>query len=101
MSDFGPQPPEVTSQETMGRMLDGKQAQRDVNYRPAQRGEGACGACSYFMPPNQCQIVAGRISPDGVCDLFQPEQAGPPAMPGGPAGGGEAPPMTPPGGPPA
>lgn len=101
MSDMGPVTPEVNAQETMGRMLDGKQAQRDVNYRPAQRGDGACGACTYFMPPNECQIVAGRISPDGVCDLFEPEQGGPAPggpMPGGPAGGGEAPPTNPPGG---
>jgi hypothetical protein len=29
-----------------------------------------CSACTHFRAPASCQLVAGKISPDGWCKLF-------------------------------
>lgn len=34
-----------------------------------------CHNCVHFMDPNQCEIVAGPIQPDGVCSLYTPDSA--------------------------
>ena len=50
--------------------LNGKVPQAEVNYRPAE-GPQSCAACEHFLPESSCVKVAGRISPTGLCDLFQ------------------------------
>lgn len=30
-----------------------------------------CGACMHFRPPDSCEIVTGRISPQGWCRYFE------------------------------
>lgn len=67
---------EAGAYQTMGQMLDGKTAQADVNYRPAEGGGAACAACSSFQAPNECMKVAGRVSPDGMCDEFSETEDG-------------------------
>jgi hypothetical protein len=39
----------------------------DINYRPHER----CKNCVFFYPLNSCEIVAGNISPEMVCDRHQ------------------------------
>lgn len=38
-----------------------------VNYRQHEQ----CSTCIHFYPLNSCEIVAGNISPDAVCDRWQ------------------------------
>jgi hypothetical protein len=30
-----------------------------------------CGRCTHFVRPNRCEIVTGRISPQGWCRYFE------------------------------
>lgn len=34
------------------------------------RGDARCMNCVHFMEPGNCEIVSGKIEPDGVCMLF-------------------------------
>lgn len=45
-------------------------------YRPPDQGPFACGNCSYFIGPNECDVVDGSIDPNGVCNLFHPPKSG-------------------------
>lgn len=48
--------------------------QGDVNYRMAADGDDNCGSCCYFdETSNTCELVAGSIDPEWVCDLYTPE----------------------------
>src|SRR5579863_8975191 len=38
-----------------------------VNYRQHEQ----CSTCAYFYPANSCRKVAGNISPENVCDLWE------------------------------
>lgn len=38
-----------------------------VNYRPYEK----CLTCMHFYGPNSCDIVAGNISPEAVCDRWE------------------------------
>ena len=52
----------------MGMMPDSKALNKDdVNYRQHEK----CNTCNYFYYPNTCEIVAGNISPDAVCDKWE------------------------------
>lgn len=47
-----------------------KQAKSDVNYRPAETPDHrSCGLCEYF-DKGSCQLVAGKINSEDICDLF-------------------------------
>lgn len=48
-----------------------KAPQEAVNYTAATGAE-RCGSCRHFAPPQSCELVDGVISPDGVCDAFEP-----------------------------
>lgn len=67
----------------------GKVPMADVRYRQGDE-QASCGVCANFVPPDACQIVAGRVEPQGMCDAYEPpgaQQAGPPMsapMPAGP-----------------
>jgi hypothetical protein len=66
-----------------------KQDQQAVNYRPAEDPATACSQCNNFQPPDGCSLVLGKISPTGLCDLFEPmggEEGA--AGEGAPEGGG-------------
>lgn len=79
---------EKNLRETMAANDAGKKKQSQVNYRPAENDQTACGVCANFQPPNQCALVYGDISPTGTCDLFQPKQPEG-QQPGGPMMGGQ------------
>lgn len=38
----------------------------DVNYRQHEK----CKTCMHFFPQNSCEVVAGNISPEAICDLW-------------------------------
>jgi hypothetical protein len=56
----------------------------DANYRQAVDPQMSCGSCAHFVDPDQCAVVAGRISYEGVSDFFEPA---PPAAPVDPMAG--------------
>jgi hypothetical protein len=40
-------------------------------YQDRPNGRERCGRCRYFRPPHGCEIVDGRISPQGWCRYFE------------------------------
>jgi hypothetical protein len=48
-----------------------KMPQTAVDYRPKPKGDSKCSNCKFFITPDSCQKVAGKISPDGYCLLYQ------------------------------
>jgi hypothetical protein len=54
-----------------GAPLSKRRTKASVNYRPAESEQQRCGNCSYFDPPRSCQIVAGSIDREWVCDLWE------------------------------
>ncbi len=47
-----------------------------VNYRVAEDQRFRCGTCSMFESPGSCSLVSGIISPEGVCDKYEPVNTG-------------------------
>ena len=39
-------------------------------YLPPEDGPFECQNCHYFHSPLSCELVEGRIEPDGCCNLF-------------------------------
>jgi hypothetical protein len=48
-----------------------KVAKSAAGYQDMPRGNQSCGACTNFLPPADCKIVAGPVAPGGWCRLFQ------------------------------
>lgn len=55
----------------------------EVAYRPAEDSSRACSACVHFVAKAQqslgqglCELVAGQISPNGTCDMFDDGSGG-------------------------
>jgi hypothetical protein len=47
-----------------------KLSQTDAAYQDHPRGGLSCVGCTFFRRPRACQVVAGDVSPDGWCRLF-------------------------------
>jgi hypothetical protein len=47
-----------------------KVTKADAQYQYQPKGQQRCAICLQFMPPGQCRIVAGPISPNGWCQFF-------------------------------
>jgi hypothetical protein len=47
-----------------------KISQADAQYQPMPKGMFSCGVCTFFIKPTSCKVVAGAISPNGWCKLF-------------------------------
>ena len=47
-----------------------KLAQDAAAYQDHPRGGLSCAGCTFFRRPRSCQMVAGDISPNGWCKLF-------------------------------
>lgn len=43
---------------------------RAAHYQLHPNGRQHCAICVHFIPPDQCSVVAGRISPHGWCRYF-------------------------------
>ena len=54
----------------MGTMKENKVSMEGANYRSAGDDGRSCSNCAQFMPPDQCMLVDGNISPGGVSDLW-------------------------------
>lgn len=52
--------------------LDSKVSKSEANYRPAENMMQSCGNCEAFIPNSGCTKVDGRVSSDGLCDLYEP-----------------------------
>jgi hypothetical protein len=45
---------------------------KDVaRYQDRPNRDQRCGRCMHFLPPDNCEIVTGRISPQGWCRYFE------------------------------
>jgi hypothetical protein len=47
-----------------------KLAQSEAQYQTTPKGLLSCAACTFFIRPRACKVVAGDISPQGWCKLF-------------------------------
>lgn len=47
-----------------------KASKSAAQYQDHPKGVQRCEICINFQPPNQCQFVAGDISPKGWCQFF-------------------------------
>ncbi|MCE5393331.1 MAG: high-potential iron-sulfur protein [Acidithiobacillus sp.] len=56
-----------------------KMAQSAVDYRPHPKGSEMCSNCKLYIPASNpkedgaCKAVAGKISPNGWCDIYVPK----------------------------
>lgn len=48
-----------------------KLPQKSVGYRETPNGDRECSNCKFFVGPDGCQKVDGKISPKGYCVLWQ------------------------------
>ncbi|MHA2066714.1 MAG: hypothetical protein ACXABY_20270 [Candidatus Thorarchaeota archaeon] len=49
-----------------GQVGPARLSKEEVNYRNGEK----CLTCTYFFPLNSCALVAGNISPEGLCDKY-------------------------------
>jgi hypothetical protein len=47
-----------------------KLSQAAAQYQDHPRGGLSCVGCTFFRRPRTCQVVAGEVSPNGWCRLF-------------------------------
>ena len=47
-----------------------KSSQQSVKYQNKPKGSQKCSGCRFFQKPSGCQVVAGKISPNGWCDIW-------------------------------
>jgi hypothetical protein len=47
-----------------------KASQAAASYQNAPNQNQSCSRCQHFRPPSSCQVVEGRISPNGWCRLY-------------------------------
>jgi hypothetical protein len=62
-----------TTEELRDR-LAGKVSKQSVRYSQGV-AHRKCSLCSMWRPPASCSLVAGRISPEAVCDKFERKRA--------------------------
>lgn len=67
---------QASAESTDGVTADTKYGKAEVNYRPAGSSNTRCERCANFAwstgahGQGTCRIVAGLISPGGVCDKY-------------------------------
>lgn len=49
---------------------EAKLAQEQVSYQPSPKGDRKCSGCFNYEGDGNCRVVAGPISPDGWCRLW-------------------------------
>ena len=52
---------------TPGLVPEGRRNKEEVKYRQHEK----CVTCDYFFPSGACEKVAGTISPETVCNLWE------------------------------
>ena len=54
---------------------DAKTPKKIAKYQDHPKGSQQCAECNFFVAPNSCKIVAGKISPKGWCQFFAKKAA--------------------------
>ena len=49
-----------------------KVSKQAAQYRESPNGVQNCAGCRFFIQGGSCQLVEGKIGPNGWCKLFQP-----------------------------
>jgi hypothetical protein len=47
-----------------------KTAQAAAGYSPSSNSDKKCSTCNYFQADGSCKIVDGKVSANGVCNLY-------------------------------
>jgi hypothetical protein len=47
-----------------------KMTQRAALYQDKPKEGAKCATCENFLPPSSCKTVAGKISPNGWCQMY-------------------------------
>jgi len=76
-ADVHPNVLEAQQADVAGSNPPVKQTKDAVDYRPAGSSQTNCKNCQFFVQAGvgaagSCKLVDGPISPDWVCNLFQP-----------------------------
>jgi len=50
-----------------GLMPEARLSKEEANYRHNER----CSTCDHFISSGHCEVVAGNISPEMVCDKYE------------------------------
>lgn len=53
----------------------GKATKEAVQYQDTPKNGQKCVDCQFFTAPDGCQVVEGKISPEGWCSLFVVKQS--------------------------
>jgi len=48
-----------------------KASKEAMKYQDKPNGEKQCSNCAQFVPPDGCKVVAGTVSPQGYCIVWQ------------------------------
>jgi hypothetical protein len=48
----------------------GKISKQQAQYQDRPRDIRMCSTCTFFETPSGCKVVAGKVNPDGWCNLF-------------------------------
>jgi hypothetical protein len=54
-----------------GALAKGKRSKADVEYQDHPHGVERCEICAPFLPPDQCRTVAGPVSRQGWCKIYE------------------------------
>jgi hypothetical protein len=73
---------DVLQQVQGGRKL----TKASARYRDRPNGNQQCAGCVHFLPPGDCEIVEGPISPEGWCRNYKRKVAGRGSAGSAPAG---------------
>jgi len=52
---------------------EAKVTQKAAGYQDHPKQGHQCSGCSHFHAPDSCDLVAGKISPNGWCRFFSPK----------------------------
>lgn len=47
-----------------------KMTQKAALYQDKPKGGAKCATCEHFQPPASCEVVAGKINPNGWCQMY-------------------------------
>jgi len=63
--------PSVAAEGASSVPAEAKVSQADVGYQGTPNGGEQCSNCMHFVAgSNECQLVEGRVSPEGWCTLW-------------------------------
>ena len=66
---------DITISLALAGEAEGKSTKKEANYRPESAEDEECSGCVHYFASNgigSCELVAGTIDPEYVCDWFEP-----------------------------